>query len=210
MAAVTISSEFGAQENKVCHCFHCFSIYLSWSDGARCHDLSFFELWVSSHLLHSPLSTSSRGSLFPFHFLPLGGVMWIWGYRYFSHQSCYCVTTLLLMPSWILLISNYNFLNSSKFIQLRPMAKFMQSILSLAYLNSTQIRTIKNYLSLWKGSYNLEAKLSSKMNTSWSILRHTDLSRGYSSLHATKWTKKINLLHACTYVYLCVYYVCMN
>ena len=24
MAAVTICSDFGAQENKVCHCFHCF------------------------------------------------------------------------------------------------------------------------------------------------------------------------------------------
>ena len=27
-AAITIHSEFGAQENKVCHCFHCFPIYL--------------------------------------------------------------------------------------------------------------------------------------------------------------------------------------
>ena len=27
MAAVTIHSDFGAQENKVCHCFHCFPIY---------------------------------------------------------------------------------------------------------------------------------------------------------------------------------------
>ena len=24
MTAVTIYSDFGAQENKVCHCFHCF------------------------------------------------------------------------------------------------------------------------------------------------------------------------------------------
>ena len=32
MAAVTICSDFGAQENKVSHCF---SIYLPWSDGAR-------------------------------------------------------------------------------------------------------------------------------------------------------------------------------
>ena len=30
---------FWAKENKVCHCFHCFSIYLSWSDGTGCHDL---------------------------------------------------------------------------------------------------------------------------------------------------------------------------
>ena len=28
MAAVAICSDFGAQENKVCHCSHCFPIYL--------------------------------------------------------------------------------------------------------------------------------------------------------------------------------------
>jgi len=27
-------------QNKVCHCFHCFPIYLPWSDGTGCHDLS--------------------------------------------------------------------------------------------------------------------------------------------------------------------------
>ena len=32
MAAVTVCSDFGAQGNKVCHCFHCFSIYLPWSE----------------------------------------------------------------------------------------------------------------------------------------------------------------------------------
>ena len=44
MAAVTICSDFGAQNNKACHCFHCFSIYLPWCDGAGCHDLSFLML----------------------------------------------------------------------------------------------------------------------------------------------------------------------
>ena len=34
----------GVQENKVCHCFHCFPIYLPWSDGTRCHDLSFLNV----------------------------------------------------------------------------------------------------------------------------------------------------------------------
>ena len=29
MAAVTVHSDFGAQENKVCHCFHCFPMYLA-------------------------------------------------------------------------------------------------------------------------------------------------------------------------------------
>ena len=33
-----ICSDFGAQYNKVSHCFHCFPIYLPWSDGTGCHD----------------------------------------------------------------------------------------------------------------------------------------------------------------------------
>ena len=36
--------DFGAQKNIVCHCFHCFPTYLPWSDGARCHDLSFLNV----------------------------------------------------------------------------------------------------------------------------------------------------------------------
>ena len=44
MAAVTICSDFGAPKDKVCHCFHYSSIYLPWSDGTRCHDLSFLNV----------------------------------------------------------------------------------------------------------------------------------------------------------------------
>ena len=44
MAAVTVCSDFGAQENKGCHYFHCFPIYLPWSDGTRCHELSFLNV----------------------------------------------------------------------------------------------------------------------------------------------------------------------
>ena len=53
---------FGAQENKVSHCFHCFPIYLPWSDGTRCHNLSFWMLNFKP-TFHSPLSLSSKGSL---------------------------------------------------------------------------------------------------------------------------------------------------
>ena len=35
---------FGAPQNKVCHFFHCFPIYLPRSDGTRCHDLSFLNV----------------------------------------------------------------------------------------------------------------------------------------------------------------------
>ena len=31
-------------QNKVSHCFHCFPIYFPWSDGTRCHDLSFLNV----------------------------------------------------------------------------------------------------------------------------------------------------------------------
>ena len=44
MAAVTICSDFGAPQNKVWHCFHCFPIYFPWSGGTRCHDLCFLNV----------------------------------------------------------------------------------------------------------------------------------------------------------------------
>ena len=43
MAAVTLCSDLGAQENKICHCFNFFPFYLPGSDGTRCHDLSFLN-----------------------------------------------------------------------------------------------------------------------------------------------------------------------
>ena len=57
------------KKNKVSHLFHFFLIPLPWSDGTGCHDLSSLKCWVLSQLFHSPLSSSSRGSLVCF--LPL-------------------------------------------------------------------------------------------------------------------------------------------
>ena len=31
-------------KNKVWHCFHCFPVYLPWSDGTGCHDLHFLNV----------------------------------------------------------------------------------------------------------------------------------------------------------------------
>ena len=62
-------SDFGAHKNKASHCCHCFPIYLPWSDGTGCHDLSFLNVELSANF-HSPLSLSSRGSLVLLHFLP--------------------------------------------------------------------------------------------------------------------------------------------
>ena len=49
---------FGAQENKVCHCLHCFPIYLPWRDETRCHGL---------HFLNVEFSASFFTLLFHFH-----------------------------------------------------------------------------------------------------------------------------------------------
>ena len=47
MAAVTICSDFGAPKNKV---WHCFPIYLPWSNGTRCHDLSFLNVQFEANI----------------------------------------------------------------------------------------------------------------------------------------------------------------
>ena len=47
MTAATIHSDFGAQENKICHCLHFFHFYLQWSDGTGWHDLITFFLMLS-------------------------------------------------------------------------------------------------------------------------------------------------------------------
>ena len=52
LTAVMICSDFGTQENKVCHCFHCFPIYLPWSDGTRSHDFRLLSV-VLSQLFYS-------------------------------------------------------------------------------------------------------------------------------------------------------------
>ena len=96
MAAVTISSDFGAQKNKVCHCFHCFpSFAMKWWNQMPWS--SFSECWALSQLFHSPLSLSSGGFLVPLHFLPYGWYhLHIWGYWYFSWKSWF---QLVLFPS---------------------------------------------------------------------------------------------------------------
>ena len=45
---VTAHSDFGVQENKICHYFQYFPYYLPWSDGPKCHDLSFLNVEFQS------------------------------------------------------------------------------------------------------------------------------------------------------------------
>ena len=61
MAEVTVHSNFGAQGNKICHCFHfppsvCHKVM--WPDAMIWH--TSLECWVLSQLFHSPLSPSIK------------------------------------------------------------------------------------------------------------------------------------------------------
>ena len=46
-------------QNKVCHCFHCFPIYLPQSDGTRCHDL--YLMWRTDSLEKTPMLGKIEG-----------------------------------------------------------------------------------------------------------------------------------------------------
>ena len=60
LAVDTIRRGFGAQENKICHCFHLFSFCLPWSDGTGCDDLSFLELSFQQAFKLSSFSLTER------------------------------------------------------------------------------------------------------------------------------------------------------
>ena len=64
MAVVTLTVILEPPKNKVSHCFHCFPIYLPWSDGTRCHDLSFLNLSFLSLKLTFSLSSFTFKRLF--------------------------------------------------------------------------------------------------------------------------------------------------
>ena len=58
LTVVTICSDFGAQENKICDCFYFFSFYLPWIDWKWCYNLSFihveFQASYFTLLFHFP------------------------------------------------------------------------------------------------------------------------------------------------------------
>ena len=74
MVVVTVSSDFGAQENEICHCFHFFPFYLLWSDRTGCHDLSFMNVEFQANfslssftLIKRLFSSSSLSAIIVYH-----------------------------------------------------------------------------------------------------------------------------------------------
>ena len=90
MAAVTICSDFGTLQNKVCHCLHCFPIYLPWSDGTRIDGwrIDAFELWCWRRLLRVPWAARRPNQFILKEIIPdysLEGLMLTLKLRYFGH-----------------------------------------------------------------------------------------------------------------------------
>ena len=77
MAAVTVLSDCGAQENKVCHCFHCLPIYFPWSDGTGCHDLRFLNVEFYASFCSLLFHFHQEVFKFLFSFCHKGGVICI-------------------------------------------------------------------------------------------------------------------------------------
>ena len=70
MTAITVCSDFENEENKFCHCFHFFPIYLQWSDRTRCHGLFFFFFFLRFKPAVSLFSFILLQSLFSFPLFP--------------------------------------------------------------------------------------------------------------------------------------------
>ena len=109
MAAIIICNDFGAQKNKVCHCFHCFPTYLPWSNGssqgygfpvvrygceswtikkAECQRIDAFELWCWRRLLRVPWTARRSNQSIRKEISPgfsLEGLMLKLKLQYFGH-----------------------------------------------------------------------------------------------------------------------------
>ena len=135
MATVTVCSDFGAQENKIHHCFHFFPSYLPLSDGT---DLSVLNVEVLSQLFHSHFSPSRRGPLVPLHFLPLERYyLHVWGCWYFFHSlessqvsvSPFGEMSVFFVHFLICLLLSYIFI-----LDISPLSDIWPTKLSLALL----------------------------------------------------------------------------
>ena len=64
MAAATICSHFRAKEEEIYHFFHLFLFYLPWSNGVRCHNLSFLRDKTQIHVsAYRPCEETCKSSV---------------------------------------------------------------------------------------------------------------------------------------------------
>ena len=104
MNAVTVCSDSGAHENKICHSFHCFPFCLPLSDGTGCHDHFLnvkpaFSLSVFT-LIKRLFSSSSCSAIKRYH-------LHIWGCWYCSWQSWFLPACDSSSPAFLMMYSAF-------------------------------------------------------------------------------------------------------
>ena len=87
MAAVTICSDLGAQENKICHCFHFPSLLFAMKWWDQMPWSWFFECRVLSQLLHSAFHSHQEAFWFLLIFCHLSVIIYICEVVYISPES---------------------------------------------------------------------------------------------------------------------------
>ena len=91
MAAVTICSDFGAQKKIKYQCFHCFTMYLSWSDGMDAMTLVFGMLSFKPTFSLSSFTLIKK--LFSFSLLSAISVVW------FAYLRLLIFLSAILIPA---------------------------------------------------------------------------------------------------------------
>ena len=104
MAAVTICSEFGAPQNKVSHCFHCFPIYLPWNDGTRCHDLIQRFLLTENTHTYTYLKLRNLGL---FGVYEDANVWALWNHSFDMHLTIWSLCILYILSVLCFLILSF-------------------------------------------------------------------------------------------------------
>ena len=100
LAAVTICSDFRAQEEEICHYFHLFPFYLPWGNRAGCHDLSFLIFSFKTSFSLSSFTLIKRSSV-----PPLSAMRVV--------SSTYLKLLIFLLPI-LILICSYKFIRFIK------------------------------------------------------------------------------------------------
>ena len=92
MAAVTTGSDFGPHPPNSLSLFCCFPIYFPWSDGTRCHDLSFLN--VDFNPTFSPSSFTFIKKLFSSSSLSAIRVVSS------AHLRLFILLPTVIIPAW--------------------------------------------------------------------------------------------------------------
>ena len=180
MAAVTICSDFGAPQNKVSHCF---PMYFPWSDGTRCHDLSFLNvvpcpvLTVDSSPAYRFLRTQVRWSGISISWRIFHNLLWSTKSR--MSDSRWVITPLWFSGSWRSFLYSYSMYSCHLFLISSASVRSIWFVSFIVPVFAWNIPLV--YLIFLKRSVVFPILLFSSISLHWS------LQKAFLSLRAILW-----------------------